>query len=322
MIYIIEENGNPSTDYYIKPFLEHKSLNFIQLNYQDAPKFSLEQKTKIFIVRYLTGKVIKWIEANRSNIEAIYYFMDDDLFDLKILKDLPAKYAFKIFKKAWKFKNWIINNAKIFVSNEYLAEKYQKLNPKILPAYPSYIDINNCSLNPVNKNPIVFYHATQSHVKEFFWLKDLLSEIQSEKLLFEIVIDNKTAKLYKEIKNLWIVNPMRWNEYIEFLSLKYRHIGLALLFDSPFNRARSYTKFYNIMKAGSVGIYSEFFPLAELVKKFSAGIVLPMEIKLWKKALLDLANSEEMRIELFEGAKRLLLYLKDEAIRQYDKIFI
>ncbi len=322
MIYIIEENKNPSTDYYIKPFLENKNLNFISLNHEELPNFKLAQRTKIFIVRYLTSEVLRWINVNRSNIESIYYFMDDDLFDLKVLNDLPVKYALKIFKKAWKFKKWLSANTEIFVSNEYLAEKYQKLKPTILPPYPSYIKVNNCNLNPVYKKPVVFYHATQSHIKEFFWLKNFLSEIQREEILLEVIVDRKTAKLYKGIKNLWIVNPMKWNEYIEFSSLKYRHIGFALLFDNPFNRARSYVKFYNIMRSASVGIYSENFPLAKLIKEYSAGVVLPMDVKLWKETVLYLVNSEKKRNEIFDNAKQLLIYLKGKAIRKYEKISV
>jgi hypothetical protein len=322
MIYIIEENINPSTDYYIKPFLENRNLNFVRLNHKELQNFKLQQRAKIFIVRYLTDNVLKWMKANSSNIETIYYFMDDDLFDLKGLKDLPLRYAFKIFKKAWRFKNWLTANTKIFVSNEYLAEKYQKLNPTILLPYPSYININNCNLNPVNKKPVVFYHATQSHVKEFLWLKNFLNELKREEILFEVVVDMKTAKLYRGMKNLWIVNPMKWMEYIEFSSLKYRHIGLALLFDNHFNRARSYIKFYNIMRSSSVGIYSDLFPLARLIKEFSAGVLLPMEVGLWKKSVLELAKSEEKRNKIFDGAKKLLIYLKEEAARQYERISV
>jgi len=302
------------------PLLENKGLKFIRITHREIIDILLEEKTVIFIVRYLTDEVLKWIEKNRVKIEKIYYLMDDDLFDLKGLKEVPLRYAWKIFNKALRFKSWIIKNTQILVANSYLKEKYQQCNPFVLPPYPAYIDLDKLSLNPVITKPVCFYHATASHKKEFFWLKDLLESLQQEDLLFELVVDKKIANLYHGLKNVWVVNTMKWQEYLQFSSLNYRHIGFAFLFDSPFNKGRSYVKFFNIMRSGAVGIYSEHFPLAKRIKEFQAGVVLPMEIEVWKSAILELASSSERREKLFEGAKKLLLHLKERTLEAYQKI--
>jgi hypothetical protein len=302
------------------PLLENKGLKFIRITHREIIDILLEEKTVIFIVRYLTDEVLKWIEKNRVKIEKIYYLMDDDLFDLKGLKEVPLRYAWKIFNKALRFKSWIIKNTQILVANSYLKEKYQQCNPFVLPPYPAYLDLDKLSLNPVITKPVCFYHATTSHKKEFFWLKDLLESLQQEDLLFELVVDKKIANLYDGLKNVWVVNTMKWQEYLQFSSLNYRHIGFALLFDSPFNKGRSYVKFFNIMRSGAVGIYSEHFPLARLIKEFQAGVVLPMEVEVWKSAIFELASSSERRKRLFEGAKKLLLHLKERTLEAYQKI--
>jgi hypothetical protein len=302
------------------PLLENKGLKFIRITHRELINILVEERTVIFIVRYLTDAVLKWIENNRVKIEKIYYFMDDDLFDLKGLKELLLRYAWKIFNKTLRFKNWIIKNTQILVSNEYLKEKYQQYNPLVLPPYPAYLDLDKLSLNPIFTKPVCFYHATASHKKEFFWLKDLLESLQQEDLLFELVVDKKIANLYNRFRNVWVVNTMKWHEYLQFSALKYRHIGLALLFDSPFNRGRSYVKFFNIIRSGAVGIYSEHFPLAKRIKEFQAGVVLPMEVEVWKSAVLELAGSSERREKLFKGAKKLLLHLKEKTLEAYQKI--
>jgi len=302
------------------PLFENKGLKFIRITHREIIDILLEEKTVIFIVRYLTDAVLKWIEKNRVKIEKIYYLMDDDLFDLKVLKELPLRYSWKIFNKTLRFKNWIIKNTQILVSNDYLKEKYQQYNPFILPPYPAFLDFDKLSLNPVITKPVCFYHATASHKKEFFWLKNLLESLQQEDLLFELVLDKKLANLYRGLKNVWVVNTLKWQEYLQFSSLNYRHIGFALLFDSPFNKGRSYVKFFNIMRSGAVGIYSEHFPLARLIKEFQAGVVLPMEVEVWKSAVLELASSSERREKLFEGAKKLLFHLKEKTLETYQKI--
>jgi hypothetical protein len=301
------------------PLLENKGLKFIRITHREIINILVEERTVIFIVRYLTDAVLKWIEKNRVKIEKIYYLMDDDLFDLKGLKELPLRYAWKIFNKALRFKSWIIKNTQILVSNSYLKEKYQQYNPFVLPPYPAYLDLDKLSLNPIFTKPVCFYHATTSHKKEFFWLKDLLESLQQEDLLFELVVDKKLANLYRGLKNVWVVNTLKWQEYLQFSSLNYRHIGFALLLDSPFNKGRSYVKFFNIMRSGAVGIYSEHFPLARLIKEFQAGVVLPMEVEVWKSAVLELAGSSERREKLFEGAKKLLLHLKEKTLEVYQK---
>lgn len=319
-VLILEEINNPTTDFYIIPFLNHKKLSYLKLRLDEIKKFQPNKNIIIFIVRYLTKDVIHWVERYRQLIEQTYYFMDDDLLDLKGLKELPLRYAWKIFNKTLRFKNWIIKNTKILVSNDYLKEKYQQYNPFVLPPYPAYLDFDKLSLNPVFTKPVCFYHATASHIKEFFWLKDLLESLQQEDLLFELVVDKKIANLYRGLKNVWLVNTMKWQEYLQFSALNYRHIGFALLFDSPFNKGRSYVKFFNIMRSGAVGIYSEHFPLVRLIKEFQAGVVLPMEVEVWKSAVLELASSSEKREKLFEGAKNLLFHLKEKTLEAYQKI--
>jgi len=206
--------------------------------------------------------------------------------------------------------------AEFWVSNEYLADKYFYLNPKILLPYPAYVKEDE-KLSEARETPVVFYHATASHIEEFYWLKKLLLELTQENLLFELVVDKKIGKLYKGIKNVYMVDPMPWKEYLTFSSLKYRHIGLAPLLDNSFNRARSWVKFYNIVRSGAVGVYSEYFPIAKLIKEFNAGLVLPMDVRLWKDGIISLID-EEKRKELFKGSLELINYLRKETLKSYD----
>lgn len=315
---IFEESPNPSTDYYIKPLLKHKNLNYKTISFKD---FEINQQVPasntLIIVRYLNRKLKHWIENNRKKVEKIVYFMDDDLFDFKVLKYLPKRYAWKIFSRAYLYKDWLRKiRAEFWVSNEYLANKYSHLNPKVVLPYPIYIKEEE----EMSKNqafPLVFYHATASHIEEFYWLKKLLLKLEQEKLIVELVGDKKIGEMYKGIRNIYRVDVMPWKEYLKFVSLKYRHIGLALLFNNPFNKARSWVKFFNIVKSGAVGIYSENFPIAELIKDFNAGIVLPMDVKLWKDAIISLLD-EERRKELFAESLKLTEYLKEKALKSYD----
>ncbi|HCP10151.1 MAG TPA: hypothetical protein DIT22_05545 [Thermodesulfobacterium commune] len=108
---VIEECPNPSSDYYIIPLLENKNKNYNRIFLKDFEMFSINHQSldlnTIVIVRYLNKKIKQWLANNRTKIEKIIYFMDDDLFDLKALRCLPKRYAWKIFKHAYIYKDWL-----------------------------------------------------------------------------------------------------------------------------------------------------------------------------------------------------------------------
>lgn len=320
-VIVIEERNNSSTDYYIIPFLEKKGYIFKRYNFDEILKVKPDGRLKLIIVRYLNSAVLHWIEKNSKRIEKIYYFIDDDILDIRVAKYIPFKYAWKIFNKAYKFRKWILKNTNLIVSNEYLKEKYSAYAPFVIHPYPIHIDMLSFSA-AASSTPVVFYHATASHKQEFLWLKDLMKSIDNENMIFEVVVDKKIAKLYRNINNVILINPMNWQEYLKFSLLKYRNIGLALLFDNLFNRARGYIKLFNIIRSGAVGIYSEIFPCAHLIKEFSAGVVIPMNVNIWKEAILELSKNEKERLILFENSKKLVQYMKEKAEEGYNEIFL
>ena len=301
MIYNITKwKYNPTISYYIKPLLDKKKLNSF-----------------IFLIRYVD---FKYVINSKEN--SFIYFMDDDLWDLKALRYVPLRYAWKIFSKAYIYKPWIVRNAKILVSNEYLAQKYKEYNPQVIYPYPIYIDTRRLKHNPVEGSPVVFFHATASHVDEFIFINKLAKKLEEENIVFEVIVDRKIARRFRGIKNVVLINPMRWDTYLRFSVLGYRHVGLAPLFDNLFNRGRSYVKFFNIVRSGAVGIYSEHFPIADLIKEYKAGEVVPMDLELWSEKVKELVNDREKREEMYRASLELTEYLRERALESYSKIVL
>ena len=309
LAYVFEEAPNPSSDYYILPFLNAKGLDVRRISiYSDYPP--IEKDSSVFVVRYLNRRLIKHIKTYRDNIAKLVYFMDDGLWDLKAISSVPLLYAWRLFRKAYVYKKDILElKAEVWVSTKYLQEKYSKHNPKLIHPYPIGLEDPKVS---ESTQKVVFYHVTSSHKEEFLWLKELFQELSKEvpSIILEIVLDDKLWKTFKGIKNLVPIRPMKWESFYKFSSLKYRTLGLAPLFDNEFNRGRSWIKFYDITRSGAVGIYSELAPYSSLIKEFKAGVVLPMDRKLWLEAIKELTFNEDYRRSLFENAKALVEYLK------------
>jgi hypothetical protein len=128
----------------------------------------------------------------------------------------------------------------------------------------------------------VFYHATASHRAEIEWLHPIMAAVLEiePKIDFEIIGDHQTHKLYRKLPRTTVVNPMSWSAYQSFIAQPGRHLGLAPYIKSPFNAARSYTKVFDIQRAGARGIYAEDGPWGrQLIEEKM--VLLPMTKDVW-----------------------------------------
>ncbi|MCS7231526.1 MAG: hypothetical protein RMJ67_05270 [Elusimicrobiota bacterium] len=316
-IYLIHEKENPTTNFFLMPLLEYKKLSFEVISCSDFnhQAIDLTNEVIVIIVRYLNNYIIDFLKKNFKKIYRIFYFMDDDLWDIRVLAYLPFKYALKIHKSALKYKKDLLRlGITLLVSNEYLANKYSKYKPEIIYPYPSAIDTKYEFID--NSNNIVAYHATSSYKSEFSWIANLVGSLPE--YLFEIVVDKANFKYFVRLNNCWLLYPMSWPIYKNFIKTQKRPYFIALQLDNPFNRARSYVKFYNIIQMGAIGFYSDTFPEANLIDKFQAGIVLKPEISLWIKTFKNSISCEEKKL-IFNNSLKLLTFFKERALRSYEK---
>ncbi len=318
-VYIFDEKQNPSTDYYLIPAFKIFGISASRVNIWRDEYPEIEGGDWICVVRYLNKRLVKFLRRNRKKIERLIYFMDDGLWDLWALKDLPVKYALRIFKKAYLYKRVLKDlDAEIWVSTDYLREKYKDHKPKVVYPYP----LNIVEKPSIEGMPyVVFYHGTSSHKREIKWLSHVVEELSftSTQSLFEIILDRDNIKYFKGSKNIISLRPLGWEGYLKFSALRYRTIGLVPLFDYEFNRGRSWIKFFDITRSGAIGIYSEYAPYARLIREFQSGVVLPMEPEPWVKAILGLLKDEEKRMGLYKNALHLVEYLKNKAEDSYRK---
>jgi hypothetical protein len=149
-------------------------------------------------------------------------------------------------------------------------------------------------VQPDQRRCRVFYHATASHRAEIEWLYPVIEEVltRDPRIEFEIVGDVRTRKLYQKLPRTTIVNPMSWITYQEFLVAPERQqmrlIGLTPHLPTPFNAARSYTKVFDIERAGAVGVLAEQGPWSKAgeVLDLSRHWLVPMERQAWVEEIL------------------------------------
>ncbi|WP_444892874.1 glycosyltransferase family 1 protein [Microbulbifer sp. TRSA001] len=298
---VIEEGANPSTDYFIRPYLYEKGINFRCITWSSSPiEQDINGKSLIF-VRYIPRSWKSFIDKNRGQFQRIYLFIDDDLFDWYAFSSMPLRYQAKILRLSWSKQRWLKSvGAQLLVSTPYLAEKYQSWSPELLQPAP---------LNCEQEQPLtVFYHGSASHLEDVQWLRPVIEEVFSRSpiLNFEIIGDQRVNRLFRGMPRVQVLHPMKWPTYVSMLRGRGRSIGLAPLLDLPFNRARSHTKFFDITQAGAAGIFAQGDIYGSIVRHGENGLLLPMEPSAWVEGILDLANDHSLRDALSLEARKCL----------------
>lgn len=306
--YIVEEGPNPSTDYFVLPALSKSTSNIVHCTWNHVPSLQDLTNSTVIFVRYIPPAWKKRIQEARRSIVQLIYFMDDDLFDYKSSNGLPWKYRYKLAKYATRHRKWILNmKAAIWVSTPWLKLKYLELNPAlILPSATSTLK-ETCR---------IFYHGSASHRKDIEWLHPIVSEvlIRNKNISFEIIGDSHVNQMYRNLPRVNIVHPMKWLSYQAFISMPGRDIGLAPALDSPFNAARSYTKFFDITHAGAVGIYASNSVYKGIVSDQENGTLVDMDPKKWVEAILELSKNSELRQRLRDNAIKKLQYSETQLV--------
>ena len=297
--WVIQAGANPSTDFFILPVL---SSHAVTLNTSELPPpCPKDSKITLIFVRYINKAWVSWIELNNNKIENIIYFMDDDLFDLNTHKELSFRYRWKLFNNAYRFKRWLKkNNAQLWVSTSWLANKYTDWQPKVLIAHYPYHNY------PIQKT--IFYHGSASHSKEAAWLLPIIREVLEvdSSLVFEIIGDKSIRKLFSKLPRVNVLHPMSWQAYKALISRPGRAIGLAPLLENDFNSSRSYTKFFDITQAQAVGIYSDHSVYHSNIKHNVNGLLLAMDQDLWVSNILMLSHSIDVRDRMLKNAQESL----------------
>lgn len=293
--YIVEEGPNPSTNYFVRPALANHPQTIIQCSWNELPTTLALQDATVIFVRYVPSNWRRLIESV-SKVKIIY-FMDDDLFDTRITRGQSWRYRYKLAHLgAWQ-QTWLTKmHAEYWVSTPWLQEKYKHLTPTLIQPKPIAKKEQLCR---------VFYHGSASHAEEIRWLHPIMQTVlkENEKIVFEIIGDAETNRLYRNLPRVNVVYPMKWPAYQAFISMPGRDIGLAPMLDSAFNQSRSYTKFFDITCAGAAGIYAEHGPWNKILTNEVNGLLTASEPIAWIDRILRLSADEPLRNKILTQAK-------------------
>jgi len=295
-IYLVEEQRNPSTDYFLLPAFSSGDCNVIRCGFADLPTPDQLDGAQVVFVRYVPSAWARLIASLPGRLGGLVFFMDDDVLDVRAAAGMPLHYRFKLARLAAWRKRWLQQHgAALWVSTLYLQQQYAQWSPRLLLPAPIASSADVCR---------VFYHGSASHGAEIRWLHPVMAEVlrRDERVAFEIIGGTDVYRLYRGLPRVTVVHPMKWPAYQAFLSMAGRHVGLAPLHDLPFNRARSYTKFFDMTRCGAAGIYSSGSACAAVISHRVEGLSIDLKPALWVEAILSLVQDEPLRQRLLSNA--------------------
>jgi hypothetical protein len=311
VVYVIEEQPNPSTDCFVVPAIAAGGGRVVRSGFRDLPATGELEGAVVVFVRYVPGGWAKLVQAARAQLGGLVFFMDDDVLDVRASTGTPWRYRLKLARLAAARFSWLRRQrAQFWVSTPHLLKKYARWDPRLVRPSPIA-----GAAEPVR----VFYHATASHDAEKRWLRPVVEEVlrRDPRVFFEIVGGHAVERLYRGLVRVQVVHQMKWPAYQAFLDGQERHVGFAPQLNTPFNQARSYTKFFDITRCRAAGIYSSESACAEIVSHGVDGLIVDLKEDAWVKAVLGLTYDEPLRQRLVRNAEAKMAALTDTAHRSY-----
>jgi hypothetical protein len=311
--FVVEERPNSSSEFFVLPAIAGCGYRAVHCGFSDLPSVAELDGAVIVFVRYVTPAWAKLVDEVRPRLSALVFFMDDDVLDRGASVGMPLQYRFKLERLAFGRAGWLRRHAaEMWVSTPYLQKKYENWHPKLV--LPSPVTA------PTDMRRVFYHGSVATHDAEIRWLRPVMEEAlrRDERLVLEIVGGHDVYQLYRGLPRVNVVHTMKWAAYKQFLVMPGRHIGLAPLLGKPFNRARAYTKFFDITRCGAVGIYSPGNVYSEAVSHGVDGLLVEPDPAAWVEAILSLAQDEARRQELLRNAEAKSIRLAELAQRGYS----
>ena len=243
----------------------------------DTHPFWAGKNDLVVLVRDVPIRYLERLKSSRQHRQ-IVWFIDDDIPVVVDDKTLPKEYRNRLsswYCQAYSILGLVCHD--IWVSTPYLANKYQLPERNILP--PLQVEQERGSIR-------CFYHGSASHTLEWQFVVSFIEQIQAkyQNTWFELIGDHALYKRVRHIPRVTVLHPMSWSNYQAHIGTRTMDIGLAPLFDSQFNNARSHCKLLDIQRQGAVGIFSARFPYSAMIKAHHAGWVADDTMADWLRA--------------------------------------
>lgn len=254
-ILVVGKQPNSTYDLYIEPRLTVAARQ--KLTYFDpATDIFDDAKVKpdqclVIINRYVTAKIMRWLEKHRPVLRGIIWLVDDDLRAMTFGRGITAKNRIRPaltlrYKRRLKA---IVDH--LIVSTRRLAAVYQDWPALVMPPVANINPIEK----PIDQNQL--YYFAKMHGPEHQFLYPVVARVLSDNkhAKFTVTANGFWAKKWQKLERVTVLPEMSYPEYSYFLqTLEHGGIFLVPLTPTWLNASRSNAKLIDAAKSGSAVI--------------------------------------------------------------------
>ena len=257
-ILVIGRQPNSTYDLYIEPRLTNDARQ--KLAYFDPAADVFDDaavkpdQCLVIINRYVSPKVMRWLEKHKSVFHGVIWLVDDDLNAMTFGRGVTPKNRFwpaltVRYKKRLKA---VVDH--LIVSTRRLAAIYQDWPVVIMPPV--------AQTSPVEKriDPNQLYYFAKMHGPEHRFLYPIVEHIlaNNEKATFTVTANGSWAKKWQRLDRVRVLSEMSYAEYSYFLpTLDSGGIFLVPLMPTWLNASRSNAKLIDVVRSGSAVIVAD-----------------------------------------------------------------
>jgi glycosyltransferase involved in cell wall biosynthesis len=266
-----------------------------------------DESCALIVVRHAPRRWLRWVEQHRERLGRVIYLMDDDIPAALQAGELPFGYA---LRTAWRYvlaRPYLQRLCdETWVSTAELQRRYAASAPQLCE--PAYVPAP-ATVEP-ERQRAYFYHGTWAHRREIEWLVPVVAQVQHElpDVGFEIIGPAAVERLFRGIPRVRVRAPMTWPEYLAYAGTARFEIGLAPCLDTPFNRARSHVKLFDITRLGAAGIYADLEPYNRKIIHGDNGWLCSNRQQDWSRAIVELFGNAPLRRAMQQRALQFCLH--------------
>ena len=279
----------------------------------------------LLLCRSLSLGWLRWLERHRDAFGYIAYLIDDDIFAASNDQTLPATYRKRMARIAKHQPRLLSLADEVVASSEQLARclccehgNVQVLTPPLIAPLPS---LQHFSRPPSScTNWKIGFYGTRAHLTDLMHIAPAIEGIQSQRrdTQVEVMLGPHTPEKLITLPRLNAPCPLPWEAFKVYQREHQCHIGLAPLLSTPFNRGKSFIKFFDITAMGGVGIYSNRYPYTEIVHHGKNGLLVNDGADEWRNALEHLLNNPVAAVSMAKQAAIDAQRIGDvEAVEQF-----
>lgn len=298
---VLSPGDIPTVDFYVRSRVERSpdvSAIYRDSRFFDAVEAVLEEGTFVVIVRHAGAAWLRCLADQASQLSGVAYLMDDDIPAAWRCRDVPLDYGI------WTSGRYLLALRglsrvcdRIWVSTEALARRYAACQPRVVPPL-SFDSGQGASPEGTHRWG---YHGTRIHGRELRWLLPIVEAVQRRvaDAEFEVFGGQQVARMLAQIPRVRVVAPLPWQGYLAHCRSSALAVGVAPMLPGHFNAARSYTKAFDIVRCGAVGVFSARAPYFPALAS-SGAVLLPDEPDLWAEEIERLLLSDMERMQRYE----------------------